>query len=564
MSKRWTVLENFDNKKKDPQIEDIITLILKNRGISKKDSSAYLNPNLMDVTPSSVGIDSTHLKKTIKRIKQAIEKEEQIIVFGDYDVDGITGSAILWETLHELGAKCMPYIPDRKVEGYGLSIAGIDSLLSQFNQVDLIITVDNGIVANAAVAYAKEKKIEVIVTDHHTIGEALPEAFSIVHTTNLCGAGVAYLLSLELRKSINPEIAYLPGSEKDIHLELATLGTVADLVPLIGANRIIVKEGLKKLQTTQRLGIVALVQQAGVAQEQISVYAIGFMLGPRLNASGRIGNAMDSLRLLCTKDSKRATILASNLELTNKERQHLLKSSSEHAINAFLTLQTESGDMRKILIIADASYQEGVIGLIAGKLVEAFYRPAIVLSLGAEKSKASARSVSGFNIIEFLRTHQEFFINVGGHPMAAGFTIQTAKLDEFKKTLEEKAEMLLDDETLTKTLNIDCEVSFAVLSQELYDSLQQLAPFGMGNPEPVFMTSGVTVKGKKIMGKEGQHVRFMLEKDGKIFEAIGFGMGAFAEQLATGSEVNIAYTLDENTWNGTTKLQLKIKDIKQV
>lgn len=563
--KKWTTISQVRSEKGEVRSEDIISMLLKNRGYEdEKDIENFLHPRLEDVTPESVAIDGNHLKKALKRIEKAIKYQEQIVVFGDYDVDGITGSAILWETLHELGAKCLPYIPNRVDEGYGLSIKGIRNLPAGrqgqelgIKNTKLIITVDNGIVAHEAVKFANEQGIDVIITDHHTVGESKPDAYAIVHTTKLCGAGVAYLLSKELRIK-NGEWR----EDSDVHLELAALGTVADLVPLTDANRAIVMHGLEKLRTTSRTGLVALFNQAGIKQDAIGVYDIGYIIGPRLNAAGRIESAMDSLRLLCTKDQSRATQLASKLELINRERQFLLKEAVEHAIAHFSGESFDSAQGKKILIVGHETYKEGVIGLVAGKLVEEYYRPAIVLSIGETHSKASVRSISGFNIIDFLRSHHEHFVNVGGHPMAAGFTVETAKIAQLQEALESKAAELLTDEILTRSLKIDLELPFSALDQDLYDKLQQLAPFGMANPEPVFATPGVRVENIKVLGKEAQHLKLVLSQDGKQFEAIAFGMGALSEELKAGDKIDVAYVLDENTWNGNTKLQLKIRDIK--
>jgi single-stranded-DNA-specific exonuclease len=580
MSKRWETVDNFQFSISNFQLEKLIALLLKNRGIkTAKERETFLHPKLADVTTDSVGIDKKGLQKALKRIQKAITNEEQIVVFGDYDVDGITGSAILWETLHAIGAKCMPYIPSRMDEGYGLSVKALDTAAFQKLNPALIITVDNGIVANKAVEIANERNIDVIITDHHTLGETLPKAHAIVHTTQLCGAGVAYLLSKEINKmsfrakrseveeshttdvsnksEVGDPSASL-GMTNDIHLELAALGTVADLVPLTGANRTIVLEGIKKLQTTTRVGLTALFTQAGIKQDALGVYDIGYLIGPRLNAAGRLESAMDSLRLLCTQDSKRAYVLASQLEVTNRERQQLLKEAAEHAIASVNAREVVIGN---ILIVGHETYPEGVIGLVAGKLVEAFYRPAIVLTIGETHSKASARSVSGFNIIEFLRSHPEFFVNVGGHPMAAGFTIETANLALLTEKLEQKALELLDEETLTRRLKIDCALPFSVLNQELYEAIQQLAPFGMGNPEPTFATKGVIVESTRVLGKDAKHLRLNLQQDDTRFEAIAFGMGELSAQIKAGDKIDVAYTVDENTWNGNTKLQLKVRDI---
>jgi len=580
-TKNWEILQKLQNKNNKLQIKDILKLLLENRGLkTKKDIEIFLHPNLGKVTTKSVGIDPKQLSKAIKRIEKAIEKNEEIVVYGDYDVDGITASSILWETLYELGGNCLPYIPNRKDEGYGLSVKGINNLkehISKFNNIALIITVDNGIVANEAVDFANKNNIDVIITDHHTISETIPNAHAIVHTTNLCGAGIAYLLSKELKVK-NKKYNF----DKDNHLELAALGTVADLVPLIGANRTIVFEGLKKIHNTKRVGLHALFQQASIDQQNVGVYEIGYIIGPRLNASGRIDSAMDSLRLLCTTNNKRARELAVKLEMINRERQQLLKEAAEHAIN---NINDQSSKVKRILIVGHQNYEEGVIGLIAGKLVETFYRPSIVLSLGEDVSKASVRSISGFNIIEFLRTHSEFFINVGGHPMAAGFTVETSKIDEMRVILENKAEELITKELLIRKLKIDFELPLYLLSQQVYDAIQSLAPFGMGNPEPVFVSRNVEVVNFRVLGKDNNHLKLVLKQHVSgnenllnnknsmngfnnishtegIYEAIAFGMGKLADDIRSGDKIDIAYILSENTWNGETKLQLKIRDFK--
>lgn len=565
--KNWNILSTLPVSPSGFRTNKLIELLLENRGItSKKDKENFLNPKLEEVTPEFVGIDAKHLKKAVGRIKQAVKDKEQIVVYGDYDVDGITGTAILWETLHKMRASVVPYIPHRIDEGYGLSKIGISNIKLQISNVKLIITVDNGIVAKEAVAFAKEQGIEVIITDHHTIDKEIPDAYAVVHTTKLCGAGVAWLLSKELKADdsrqstgsrMNSGMTAL--EDEDIHLELATLGTVADLVPLTGANRAIVKHGLTTLCRTRRPGLKALYKQAGLDKDVYGVYEIGYIIGPRLNAAGRIESAMDSLRLICTKDPARADMLAEKLETTNKERQMILKQTTEHAVSGIMK---QEASIKKLLIIAHEEYKEGVIGLVAGRLVEKFYRPSIVISKGEKHSKASARSISGFNIIEFLRSQPDYFVNVGGHPMAAGFTIETEKLLLFQKHLEELAEQLLDDAVLTRFLTIDCELPFSAINRTMYNEIQALAPFGMGNPEPVFATKDVTVVDKRILGREANHLKLFVRQGNTSFEAIAFGMAEQAEDIHIGSTIDLAYVIDENTWNGTTKMQLKVKDIK--
>ena len=553
--KKWEVLAS-DSHIEDPQ--EIIDLLLKQRGITtKKDRSNFLSPILEDVTLSSVEIDKKQVTTTLTRLEKAFKDKELVMVYGDYDVDGITGTAILWETLKSLGFETMPYIPHRVDEGYGLSEKGIDNLLTQHPTAKLIITVDNGIVAAKAVEYAKTKKLDVIITDHHLPddGSENPKSLAIVHTTKLCGAGVAWLLS----KAIQEKFGDISQIEEDIHLELAALGTVADLVPLTGANRTIVFHGINRLCQTQRFGLVELYARAAIDAARIGVYEIGHVIGPRLNAAGRLESAMDSLRLLCTKDRARAKALAEQLDITNTERQQIMRSSVEHA-----TEIVRGRDDKKIIIIADESYEEGVIGLVAGRLVEEFYRPSIVIAKREKISKGSVRSVSGFNIIEFLRSKSELFINVGGHPMAAGFSIESEKIDDFKKLLEEHAEVQVAEALLQRKVKVDLELPFNTISPDLYNKLQELAPFGMGNHEPTFISKNVLVREKRVMGKEGKHLRLILQggEVGKVLEAVAFGMGDRSSEINEEDYIDIVYTIDENEWKGTTRLQLKIKDFR--
>ena len=542
--KKWKILNEL-------RINDLIKILLENREIkTKKEVGDFLNPKIETVTAKSVGIENSNLKKAIRRIQLAIKNKEQIVVFGDYDVDGICGTAILWETLNALGAKVTPYIPHRIDEGYGLSSKGISNVKLQISNVGLIITVDNGIVANKAVDFANKKGIDVIITDHHVPSKSLPKAFSIVHTTKLCGTGVAYLLSHNFKFQISNF-----KSRDDDHLSLVALATVADLVPLKGANRTLLKFGLKELRETKRVGLLELFKEAGLKKEAIGVYEIGHMISPRLNAMGRLEYAMDSLRLICTNNQKRAESLAQLLGSTNRERQSLTLDSTLHAITK---IKNQKSKIKKLLFISHETYEQGVIGLIAGKLVEEFYRPAIVVSKGVKFSKASARSVRGFNIIEFIREHSSYLVDAGGHPMAAGFTVETTKLLELQKTLEDRAELVINEDLLTRSLKIDCELALSFIDLNLYESLQKLAPFGMGNPEPTFISKDVVVEDVRLVGAEGKHLKLKFR-----IEGIAFGMGEMSSKIHIGDKVDIVYTIDENEWNGEKRLQLKIKDIQK-
>ena len=549
--KKWEIINKEKNQKLDT--EEIVKILLKNRGIkTKKEITEFLNPKLSTVTALNVGIKKSELKKSVARIKKAIKEKEQIVIFGDYDVDGVCGSAILWETLNSVGAKVLPYIPHRIDEGYGLSEKGIENLKLKIKDCSLIITVDNGIVANKAVDYAKKEGIEVIITDHHVPTKNLPKAFSIVHTTAVCGTAVAYFLAEEFKNQ--------HSKFKNSHLELVALATVADLVPLVGANRALLKQGLLELRQTKRLGLLALFKEARIMPKEIGVYEIGHMIAPRLNATGRLGSAMDSLRLICTYDNKRAEELAHKLASTNKERQGVTEEAVVHAKTKVRNSKTEES----LLFISDEAYEQGVIGLVAGRLVEEFYKPSIVVSKGEAYSKASARSIAGFNIIEFIREELALLVDVGGHPMAAGFTVETSKLTLLEKKLKKRAKELLSEETLKRSIRIDFELPDFLIVQKMFAAIQKLQPFGMKNPEPVFLTKNLIVEDIRLVGNGGKHLKIRLKsKDLKTyFEGIAFGMGE-QNGFKIGDRVDVVYNLSENEWNGNKKLQLKIKDVKK-
>ncbi len=548
--KKWVILNKskISHLKSQKSIDKILDILLKNRGIkTKKEVDGFLSPKLETVTIKNVEINPKDLDKTLKRIKIAIEEKQQIIVFGDYDVDGISGAAILWETLNSLGAKVLPYIPNRIEEGYGISLSSISNLKSQISNIKLIITVDNGIVANEAVDFANKNGIDVIITDHHVPSKLLPNAYSIIHTTKLCGAGVAYLLAQNIKYS-----------KDDDHLELVALATIADLVPLTYANRTLVKFGLEKLKNTQRLGLISLFKEAGIDKDKIGVYEVGHIIAPRLNAMGRLESAMDSLRLICTTSGKRALELARKLSSTNLERQKFTQEAIMHASAAVNKRQLT----KNIIFIAHENYQQGIIGLVAGKLVEQYYLPSIVVSKGKQYSKASARSISGLNIIEFIRSASDLLVDAGGHPMAAGFTVETIKLAKLQERFEDMALIKVTKQMLSRTLRIDCELPAEYITLDFYNLLLKLSPFGMANPIPVFVTKKMAVDDFRTIGQDNRHLKLKLKSKDKVFEAIGFGMGEKASKIKTGKLVDIVYTIDENVWNDKKSLQLKIKDIK--
>jgi len=547
---------------------DIISAILQSRGITtKKDIDAFLRPMPPhELSVKDVGIDEKNTKKAVKRIGKAINDKESIVVYTDYDADGLTAGAIICETIHKLGGTILPYVPHRVDEGYGLTKKGIDTVFEKHHPT-LLITVDHGITAHDMVAYAKKLGIDVIVTDHHLKPERLPECL-IVHTTLLSGAGVAYFLAKELVFFCHPPSVFCPQL-----LSLAAIGTIADMMPLLGPNRSLAKYGLEELRKTNRVGLKALIEEAGLVQSQLTAYSISHMLAPRLNAMGRIEYALDGLRLLCTNDKDRAKELASKLGLTNRERQQLTIDTTLHAKELVQKIHGKTIG-KKLLFVAHESYNQGVIGLVAGKLVETYYLPTIVVSKGEEISKASARSIKGFNIVEAIRSFSDLLIDVGGHPLAAGFTIETKKMEKLREKLEKLADNHITDEMLKRPVAIDLEIPLECITEDLYDKIQQLQPFGFGNPEPVFLSKAVQLVDLRRIGADGKHLKLKIAiksrfpelkmsqfRESSYIEAIGFGMGGLYPEITPNKPVDIIYTIDMNEWNGNKGLQLKLRDI---
>jgi single-stranded-DNA-specific exonuclease len=550
---KWEVLGRIPEKVKASD-EDIVNVLLKNRGLkTKKEKEEFLKPKLpVKLRLKDAGLKKVKVKKAITRLKKAFKDKEKIVIYGDYDADGVCATAILWEALYYLGFKVVPYIPERFEEGYGLNSKSIEKIKSD-GGVDIIITVDNGIVANDAVQKANELGIDVVVTDHHQEGKKLPGAFSIIHTTNIGGAGIAWFFARELRKEFESAIKNGYGGG----LDLAAIGTVSDQIPLLGVNRSLVKYGLEELKNTPRLGLLALFEKAGVKKSDIGVYDIGFIIAPRINAMGRMEHAINSLRLLCTKDKKRASKLATLLNKTNFERQKVVDEVLSHAQGL-----VSRNDWEGIIIVAHESYHEGVIGLAASKIVEKYYRPAIVLSKGDEYSKASARSISGFNIIENIRKLGDYLENGGGHPMAAGFTIPTEKLDEFSEKLKKISSPLLTQEVLEKKLKIDMEIDFSKITDELYTGLTAFEPTGIGNPTPSFIAKGVEVLDVRSVGRDASHLKMKLMQSDRVMDAIGFGFGDLTFNITPDSKLDIVFNIDENYWNNVKSLQVKLKDVR--
>ena len=538
MSNLWKLASKPPPKKSK---DWLIQILAKNRGLNtKKQLDEFLNPNLEQI----LAVKLSGLEKGVSRAIQAIKNKEKIIVYSDYDADGICATAIMWETLYDLGADVMPYVPHRVREGYGLAKDAISELAKK--GVDLIITVDHGVTAVEQVEHAKSLGVDVIITDHHVLPDKLPKSIALVHTTDLCGTGVSWRFCYELIKKLAPNY-----EDKLIEkLELAAIATIADLVPLIGGNRAIVKLGLVTLTKTKRPGIRALLNASGVSGD-IGTYEIGHILAPRINAMGRIEHGLDSLRLICAKNQSQADKLAQLLARTNSKRQDLTASAITRAMD--LVLKDDA-----VGVIANTSWHEGVIGLVASRLVETHHKPMIVISQGEVYSKGSARSIPGFNIVEAIRQSSEFLVDAGGHPMAAGFTIETRHIEAFRQKLNKYARTIITEEILTPVIKIECELQKEEITRETYQIVKKFEPYGMANPEPLFLTRNMVVEEARGVGQDSKHLK--LQVDG--FGAIGFNLGEHRSEIRPGYMVNLVYTIAQDNYNDNNNLQLKIKDLQ--
>ncbi|HEU5014631.1 MAG TPA: single-stranded-DNA-specific exonuclease RecJ [Roseiflexaceae bacterium] len=499
-----------------------------------------------------------------RRIATAIAEGESIAVYGDFDADGVTAVTLLMQAITAMGGDIQPYIPHRLHEGYGLNHVATDHLVDQ--GVRVLITVDCGISNVTEVAHARAAGLDVIVTDHHTPPEILPDANAVVNPKQpgceypykqLVGVGIAYKLVQALSR-LGMRMA-LRG--RDL-LDVVALGTVTDLGPLTGENRVLVKAGLESINATQRPGLRALIVAAGLMQGNISASDIAFMLGPRLNAAGRLDDAVLAYRLLLADDYGVAQQLAAELNQANVRRKGLTTEVQKAALDQAHEL---GKDANRIVLLDGEGYPAGVVGLVAAKLVEELGRPVLLMERGEETTRGSARSVPGFNMIEALTTCADLFERFGGHSAAAGFTITNEHLPELETRLLDYAEEHLPDELLSPALTIDAEVPLNDVTWELLAELQALEPFGNANPQPVLMSSHVRVIGAWPRGAEGQHLKLRLDdgSGGPTYEGIAFRLGDMAQYFQRPRFIDIAYTLEANTWNGNSTLQLNIKDFRR-
>ena len=532
--------------------------LLYNRGIgSAADAELFLSG---DARLSHDARLLPEMDAAVARLRRALDGGERIGVFGDFDADGITGTALLTTALEDVGARVTAYIPDRVNEGHGLNAAAVRALAD--GGVSLLVTVDCGATSISEVDMASALGMDTIITDHHSLLPALPASRALINPRHpdseypfgeLTGVGLSFKLVEALYGAL--------GLDWPEHLlEFVALGTVADVGPLTGENRFFVKRGLARINRTGNLGLRAIAGNARLELGAIDTEGLSFGIIPRLNVPGRLGSARTSLDLLTAKSADKARSLANRIEEQNRERQALTRRATADADAQIAAELGDGGDAPPIIIVKSADWIPGVLGLIAGRLSDRFYRPAVAISVGEGRSRASARSIPEFDIVGALRQVEPLFERYGGHPQAAGFTIPNDALPCLEDRLRAIAAARLDGMDLAPTIEIECEVQFSVFTPGNMRFIESLAPFGADNPSPVFLTRGVEVAGARLVGANRQHLKMRARQGGKTLEAIGFNLGGRAAEMR--GAVDLVYTIGVDNWGGRSRLQLTLLDFR--
>ena len=571
MAKRWLIMPPASDLAAIAgrwKVPPLIAQLLVNRGLSADGAARnFLVPRLKDLSPPALlpGAD-----QAARRIGEAISAGQKIVLYGDYDVDGTAGVAILWHTLKRAGADVSFYVPHRLDEGYGLNLAAVCRLAEEGAR--LIVSVDCGITAVAEAAALRRAGVGLVITDHHTPHAVLPEADVIVHpriggaypNPELCGAGVAFVLAWALAQ-------HLAGSERvdpafrtlllDL-LPLAALGTIADVVPLVGENRIIARHGLEALASPSLPGLRSLIESAGLGGEEINGYHVGFKLAPRINAAGRIGHARLAVELLTRADADRAREIALYLEEHNRARQATERKILQ-AARELIDRGNLAGDARRAIVLASTAWHSGVIGIVAARLVEQFQRPAILISLADGIGQGSGRSVPALPLSEALAACDEHLLSYGGHAMAAGLRIAQEQVEAFSERFVEVANNRLTGDDLVPKLRLDGEVTLEVLALPTVEAMQRLGPFGVGNPRPMLATDWVALAAEpRCVGKSGDHLQASFIQGHLQMKAIGFGLGKLIEELKYHRRCRAAFEPIINEFNGRRSVEMQLLDLQ--
>jgi len=579
----WKLRKEISDELKSKYVEydPIILQLLVNRGLFgqnagrddidsiKVEISKFINPEWSQHVHDP--FEFRDMAKAVERIFQAIKVQEKITIFGDYDADGVCGSVLLYKTLGRLGAKNISvYIPHREQEGYGLNEKAVRQIINE--GTSLIISVDLGISNTIEVALANELGAQVIIVDHHDLvdrgsGKEVPLAYAIIHADipgekypfkDLCGAGTAFKLAQGLlQHSLEPVEAF----EKWL-LDLVSIATIGDMVPLFGENRVFVKYGLIVLQKTQRIGLQALLSKSSLEGKLLTAWNVAFQIVPRINAAGRVSHAREALFLLLAEELQEAERLADHLNTINRERQNLGHEISKQAIEQI----GEVGPDDYLLVACNHTWALGLVGLVAGRIAKKFYRPVVLITKTSEHLSGSGRSIEGFDITEALGMVKSNLLKFGGHPGACGLSLNEDKYEEFVRDLKSVARVKLAGSDLTQTLNIDVEVEIEKVTNDLVEYILKLEPYGMGNEEPVFVSKRLQVVSVSSVGADDQHLRINVKADtGNAHKkCIGFGLAKeWLSKIKVGEHIDIVYNIGFNVWNGSRELQIKLKDLRK-
>ena len=559
MNKKWQICETdkekVDELKSKYNISELLATILVNKNITtQKEINEFLNPTRNDFFDPFLMND---MDIAIKRIKKAIENQEKVIIYGDYDVDGITSITVLKSFLKDVGLDVDYYIPNRLEEGYGLNKNAIDEIAKK--EYKLMITVDCGISAIEEVDYANSLGIEVIITDHHEPGDEIPKALAVVDNKRkdnkypfreLAGVGVAFKVSQALAQSMNiREEEYLK------YLDIVCVGTISDIVPLVSENRVITKLGLKLVKQTRNMGLRAIINSSGYSQ--INSTTISFGVAPRINACGRMGKAEQALKLLLFKDIYEVNKLTQELNSYNRERQEIEKEIFE---NVLTKIEQNNLAKNRTIVVGGENWHHGVIGIVSSKITEKYFKPSILLSFEEDGTgKGSGRSIPGFDLHEALMKCENCLEKFGGHSMAVGLTIKKENLEQFYKEFEKIAEEN-EIENIIPIINVDAKIELDKIDKSVVEDLKQLEPFGEANKTPTFALKNIRIDSIRALS-EGKHLKLTLRENNQIINAIGFNIGELAEAYKIGDKIDIAGVLEINTFNGIDNLQINIKDI---
>lgn len=542
--------DDFLKAAKKEGLDKLAATILFNRGVeTAEELTAFLQADLSQLHDPYLLHD---MDRAVERIRSAIEQNEKILVYGDYDADGMTSAAIVKEALEMLGAEVLVYLPNRFTDGYGPNLSVYQYFIEQ-EGISLIVTVDNGVAGHEAIAYAQGEGVDVVVTDHHSLPAELPEAYALVHPEHpdadypfkhLAGCGVAFKLATALLETVPTEL-----------LDLVAIGTIADMVSLTGENRILVKSGLQVLKSTERFGLQELLRLADVDPESLTEETVGFTIAPQLNALGRLDDPNPAIDLLTGFDDEEAQQLALMIEAKNEERKNLVARIYEEA--------SQMVDPRSsVQVLAKESWHPGVLGIVAGRLLETLGQPVIVLGITDGQAKGSARSPEAFDLFTALSPHPELFVAFGGHSGAAGMTLLVEQLPALKAVLSEALAEQTIDLSQKPSLPVVGQLSLSELSLDTIKSLNKLAPFGMDNRKPVFLLKGIKVTQARTMGQGGAHLKLKVQEGETAYDVVAFNQGHLVQEFQQAKGLELLVTLSVNRWNGATTLQLMLEDAR--